>query len=322
MSRNILINNLRCCVGQQKYGVNLGGDFIIKKLYNSKMINNIRVKNIEFLNNHFIRSSINGYKQKINRYVQINDGYKQMINSYEQSINGYTKIITKNTQLLYISNNGYSQTYDSIFNSIDNKFCLNIGGDHSIGAATIQPLLDIYNDDLLVIWIDAHADVNTYETSLTQNKHGMPIAPLLGLMEHWYSIGTNINHHKLKPENLLYIGIRDLDPEEANLIDKLNIKHFVKYSNEIDNWIKNHKASKIHISFDIDSIDPEYMPSTGTPVSDGLLIEDVNQIIKLSNDKLISLDIVEYNPCIGTLTEQQQTLNNIIKIIKKCNIII
>ena len=88
-------------------------------------------------------------------------------------------------------------------------FNLNLGGDHSISAATIQPLLEKYKDDLLVIWIDAHADMNTYTSSITKNSHGMPVGALTGLMDHWYKVNNNKNH--LKPENLMYIGIRDLD---------------------------------------------------------------------------------------------------------------
>jgi len=82
-------------------------------------------------------------------------------------------------------------------------------------------MLDHYKNDLLVIWIDAHADINTYETSFTKNIHGMPpLASLTGLMPHWYRIKNP--RFILPTQNLLYIGIRDLDPFEEIIIKKTN----------------------------------------------------------------------------------------------------
>ncbi len=280
----LVINNLRCNIGQKKLGVNLGGDYIIKSMKNAKLIDS---ETDPDTHPHTL-TDINSNTHIYNIEFLENDSSKL---------------------------NGYTITYKFISELIDNNFCLNLGGDHSIGACTIQPLLDKYQDDLLVIWIDAHADVNTYETSPSQNKHGMPVATLLGEMEHWYKTWKPIQHHKLKPENLLYVGIRDLDPGEVNLINKLNIKYFKTFSDELVNWIQSHPASKIHISFDVDSIDPIYMPSTGTTAPEGLEVDDVIQIIKLSLDKLISLDVVEFNPSIGGLREQNTSLENIMKVI-------
>ena len=205
----------------------------------------------------------------------------------------------------------YTNTYNQLKNI--NNFNINLGGDHSIGSITIQSQLNKYKDDLLVIWIDAHADVNTFETSTSQNIHGMPVAPLLGLMSHWWK--SEDEHYNLKPENLLYIGIRDLDEPEIETIKKLNINHFSNYSLLVNKWIQNHSASKIHISLDIDSIDPLYTPSTGTRSNNGLLVDDVTNIIKVCKDKLIGIDIVEFNPLIGTSDDVSTTLNTCQEII-------
>ncbi len=205
----------------------------------------------------------------------------------------------------------YAQVYEYIKNI--KEFCINLGGDHSVGAITVQPQLDKFKDDLLVIWIDAHADINTQETSISKNIHGMPVAPLVGLMDHWWK--SSYSHHKLKPENLLYVGIRDLDSAEVDFISQLKITNFSSYSKLVESWIKSHPAGKIHISLDIDGIDPQYMPSTGTPVSNGLSIEDVIQIINISKDKLVSFDLVELNPLIGSDVDINNTLTNCKKIL-------
>lgn len=207
--------------------------------------------------------------------------------------------------------NDYAKAYDYILKS--NDFCINIGGDHSVGAITVQAQVDKYKDDLLVIWIDAHADINTFETSLSKNTHGMPVAPLVGLMEHWWGKPEN----KLKPSSMVYVGIRDLDPAEVNFVNQLEIKNFPTYSEKVIDWIKAHPATKIHISLDIDGIDPEFMPATGTKVANGLSMEDVIKIINESKDRLVSFDLVELNPLIGSDTEVQTTISNCKKILDK-----
>ncbi len=257
MIRNIVVNKLKCAIGQKKQGVDLGPDFLAKL----KILEVIPKKSIQ-------------------------------INSL----------------------NDFSSAYDILFKS--NSFNINIGGDHSVGAVTVQSLLDKHFDDLLVIWIDAHADVNTMESSVSKNIHGMPVAPLLGLMKHWWTSNIYNSHHILKPENLLYVGIRDLDPFEIDTIGKLNIKYFTNYSNEIIDWINSHPANKIHISCDIDGIDPLQMPSTGTPVNGGLTVDQVKNIIQVSKNKLVGFDLVEFNPLIGNSNQLTKTLANCEEIIK------
>lgn len=206
-----------------------------------------------------------------------------------------------------------------------NKMNINIGGDHSIAAASIQPLLDYYKQDLLVIWIDAHADLNTYDASLTKNMHGMPVGALTGLMDHWYkgkydkSKGKDdkSNQSILDVKNLLYVGIRDLDIFEWETINKRDIRYFPTYTSDVVQFINAHPARHIHISCDIDSMDPRIMPSTGTPVSQGLSLKNVLNIIKVTKPRLTSFDLVEFNPLIGNKRKVRTTLNNIHRILSK-----
>jgi arginase len=213
----------------------------------------------------------------------------------------------------------YQKGFDVVRDNIrTNKINVNIGGDHSISAASIQPLLDYYKQDLLVIWIDAHADLNTYDASLTKNMHGMPVGALTGLMDHWYKDTANkSNRTILDVKNLLYVGIRDLDVFEWDTITKRNIRYFPTYTSDVIQFIKAHPARHIHISCDIDSMNPHIMPSTGTPVPHGLTLKNVTNIIKTAKPRLIGFDLVEFNPLIGNKRQVRTTLNNIHRLLTK-----
>jgi len=213
----------------------------------------------------------------------------------------------------------YQKGFNAVRNNIGvNKINVNIGGDHSIAAASIQPLLDHYKQDLLVIWIDAHADLNTYDASLTKNIHGMPVGALTGLMDHWYKGKDDKSKRTiLDVKNLLYVGIRDLDVFEWDTINKRGIRYFPTYTNDVIQFIKAHPARHIHISCDIDSMDPHIMPSTGTPVPQGLTLKNVLNIIKVAKPRLIGFDLVEFNPLIGNRRKVRTTLNNIHRILSK-----
>jgi len=195
------------------------------------------------------------------------------------------------------------------------RFNINLGGDHSIAAATIQPLVEHYKNDLLVIWIDAHADLNTYNSSLTKNIHGMPVGALTGLMEHWYKV--NNKEAKLDPQNLIYVGIRDLDAFEVYALYQMKIVNFPTYEQAVIEAIKQHPAKHIHISCDIDSMDPTLMPSTGTVVPQGLTVKHVLKIINAAKPRLVGFDLVEFNPQIGNKRQVRTTLTNIHKILTK-----
>lgn len=216
--------------------------------------------------------------------------------------------------------------YQKIYNEsilYNSKNILSIGGDHSIGAPTVMASHFKYGDNLKVIWIDAHADINTYDTSISKNKHGMPVAPLFGLMKPYFNIK---NHKLLKPSQFVYIGLRNLDEPEKKFIKLLGIETYfmcdIKNMHEIHNImykiIKNNQNKFFHLSFDIDAIDPKFCPSTGTAENHGLTMEQSLHIINalVYTNKLKSYDLVEFNPLIGSKKDINTTTSNCVKLIQ------
>lgn len=180
---------------------------------------------------------------------------------------------------------------------------ITIGGDHSIALGTISGVSNTYKN-LGVIWIDAHADMNTDETTITGNIHGMPLSLLQGAgdkdMANCFYEGT-----KIKPENVVILGARDIDVREYDVIEELGVK-VVHYDDVVRKGIDNVlleiqdylKVEDVHISFDIDSMNPNLAPGVSTPVKNGLDEEDVMKTFKFlfKNYFITSVDIVEYNP--------------------------
>ena len=170
-----------------------------------------------------------------------------------------------------------------------------LGGDHSVSSSSVLASLQKYKD-LNVIWVDAHPDIHTYDSTVSGNTHGTPLSICTGMEEqHWAS---RMNLRNLKFENLTYCGIRDIDEFEGQTIKEKNIRvldvaNTIEFIRKID--------GHIHISFDVDALDPELVDSTGTKVPEGLEPEEVREIIKTALDvnKLVSLDVVEFNKDLG-----------------------
>jgi len=194
--------------------------------------------------------------------------------------------------------------YNSGKEAIDNGYLpLFLGGDHSISIGTIGGIT--HKSPSGVIWIDAHGDFNIPETSQTGCVHGMPLAVLTGRGP---SELVNIGRPgaKLVPENVLLIGVRDLDAKERILLKECGIKTFTM--RDIDeHGIRTiaHKAldhlshlSRIHVSLDMDALDPREAPGVGTPVPGGLTYREAHLLMEIIADskRLASMDIVEINP--------------------------
>lgn len=188
---------------------------------------------------------------------------------------------------------------------------LSIGGDHSIAIGTVLSSLS-KNISTCVIWIDAHPDIHTFKSSVSGNVHGMPLSFITNNEKSW-KWTKNLN--KLKFENIFYFGLRDIDDYELNIIKSNQIKIL----HNIDQ-IKNiyDKFDNIHISFDVDSIDPIYIPSTGTSCDYGIELSEILDLFKyikentlLNKHKTINFDIVEYNPSIGSFLEKATSETNI-----------
>lgn len=183
--------------------------------------------------------------------------------------------------------------YDSVTNTLENnKFPLTIGGDHTVAIASVNAINDFclkQNKSLGVLWCDAHADFNTIETSPSKNLHGMPVAVLCGHTLWSLACGKPLN-----PSQFGYYGVRDIDSFELFRIQDYNMC-FLETNLDIDIWLK--KFDYIHVSFDIDCLDPSETQCVNTPVDNGKSIDEMKNLfekIKLT-DKLIGLDIVEYN---------------------------
>jgi arginase len=181
-----------------------------------------------------------------------------------------------------------------------NHLHITIGGDHSIAIGTVQATLLKY-PQMKLVWVDAHGDINTPVTSLSGNLHGMPLAALLGLFRN--PNGGPV----LPPMNLLLVGIRDLDRAEKKIIEKLKIKMItaqeinqapVKQLKIIEDWLFKSPQNPIHLSFDIDSLDPEFAPATGIRVPNGLSLDFAKKLVQTitKTESLVALDLVELNP--------------------------
>lgn len=190
------------------------------------------------------------------------------------------------TNILY---EGYRQTLLSLW---DEKFPLTIGGDHTVAIGSIFAANEYCNwkhKRLGILWFDAHADFNTMETSPTKNLHGMPIAVLCGHTLHSLKMSDN-----LYPYQFAYIGLRDIDSLEFDRIQDYDMT-ILESQKEIDKWVDKYDA--IHVSFDIDCLDPSVTNCVNTPVKNGKKAEEIKDIFKKIKDsnKLISADLVEYN---------------------------
>lgn len=200
-----------------------------------------------------------------------------------------------------------------------------IGGDHSQSFATISAILTRH-PDVKIIWIDAHTDINTYFTSPSGNTHGMPVAGLMGLApkSHWKMPWLN---QSLAPDSIIYLGIRDVDPGEVEIVKKHKIETYTSKQihdrglNDILPGIaRKWKGKKVHVSFDIDALDSSLVPATGTAVKDGLTMEQASTIIQWAkqNFRLISFEVTELNPDLAkTKTELETTKYHTQKLIRR-----
>jgi len=188
-------------------------------------------------------------------------------------------------------------------------FPLCLGGDHSMALGSIAGIAAYCKRKKLklgIIWIDAHSDMNTDETSPSGNIHGMPLAALLG-MGHQKLVNFYGFAPKLKPENCALIGIRSVDELERVTIKKLNLPVYTM--TDIDKLgihriiVKilrqfREKVDYIHVSFDLDSVDPTIAPGVGTPVPGGLSYREAHLLMESIAECgcMSSLEVTEVNP--------------------------
>lgn len=197
-------------------------------------------------------------------------------------------------------------------------FPLVLGGDHSIAIGTIAGVSNYCkkkNKKLGVIWIDAHGDMNTDVTSPSGNIHGMPLAASIGLGAlELTSIGGD--YQKLDPKNLVMIAIRDLDTGEKAAIRKNNIAIYTMEDIDkhgmaviITKALRKLKdVDFIHVSFDLDAMDPKECPGVGTPVKGGLVYREAHVLMETLSEsgRMNSLEIVETNPILDNRNQSAE----------------
>ena len=227
----------------------------------------------------------------------------------------------KNLATVIATNNLLATATASIYEA--GQFPLVIGGDHSVALGSISAVATI-EDNLGVIWVDAHGDMNTDVTSESGNIHGMILASLIGEGEESL-VYLHQDKIKVKKEHVVIFGVRDLDEAEQATIEKLNIKYFnytyikrigLKAALEEVKLYFNDKISKLHVSIDLDSLDPTIIPGVSVPVEKGFKKDDVRAIVDylFREFEVSSSDIVEYNPL---LDSQDITLNFLLELIGK-----
>ncbi|CAG8674723.1 2602_t:CDS:2, partial [Scutellospora calospora] len=189
------------------------------------------------------------------------------------------------------------------------RLALTLGGDHSLALGTVSGTFSVYPDACL-IWIDAHADINTPETTDSGNLHGCPVSFLLAVED--ALLGNNPKVYEtfswlkplLRPDRLVYIGLRDVDPPEKEILKKYGIKAFSM--NHVDKYgigkvvemaldaVNPKRDRPIHLSFDVDALDPTVAPSTGTPVRGGLTFREGHYICEAIHETglLVSVDLM------------------------------
>lgn len=214
--------------------------------------------------------------------------------------------------VMLVNNQNYRNMLGGILNGLV-PVCL--GGDHSLAMSSIAALSDTVGpNDLAVIYVDGHTDINTAESSLTGYIHGMPLAQALGLCPKELDIGENKIH--LYGENLYIVGARSIDPEEYVICEKQGVHLYTatdvkaQGADKILNEILNDIGDKnIHLSFDVDSIDGAEFPSTGYVMPDGLSFDCIYGMLKKVIERGISsLDVVEYNPSLDKNSEDKEKL--------------
>lgn len=278
MKKNISIVGVPMWLGQTRYGTNLGP----QSIRSAGLMDRLRNLGGNVIDEGNLSIGITG------RFRQSGENIKNVKTLAESS----EKLAAKVSDIVEKGN-----------------FPLVLGGDHSIAMGTLAGVAKHFKS-VGVIWYDAHADMNTPETSPSGNIHGMPLAASMGL-GHPALTGIGGYQGKVKPEHIVLIGVRDIDKGERQLIAEKNIKAYTAKDvkrlgievviAETLRYLSD-RCDGIHLSFDVDGIDPGEVPGVGTPVTGGISYKDSLQAVRLLSaaEKLVSAEFVEVNPLLDT----------------------
>jgi arginase len=242
----------------------------------------------------------------------------------QQSQQPITRGFAKNSVLV---GNATKQLADIVQQTLSQgKFPLVLGGDHSIALGSLSGILRV-KPDTGILWVDAHADLNTPFISESGNMHGMPVGMLMdGVTTHdihnvpgfaWLQDGP-----RLRPSQIAYVGLRDVDPAERQLIQTLGIAAFTMHDIDrygighvmdmaLDHLLVNNPDRPLHLSYDIDAVDPVLAPATGTTVRGGLTFREAHYVAEAvaQTGNLASADIVELNPTLSNVAGAEETVD-------------
>ncbi len=260
------------------------------------------------------------------------------------------KVVTHNELLFAPNKYKYAKRIDGIARVYQNHSAkikklydgnpmIILGADHSVGGATVAGLKLANPDKTIgVIWIDAHGDLHSPYTSPSGNIHGMPLAIALGEdnkecavnsidkeTEYYWNLLKEIGGicPKIHPENLIFFGVRDTEPQEDELINRLNIKNFkVEECRQkgLENCVQEaltmlNDCDLIHVSFDVDSMDTSISVGTGTPVPGGFYLEEAKNLITklIQHPKINTFELVEVNPLLDTNNKMAEVAFEIVE---------
>ena len=209
-----------------------------------------------------------------------------------------------------------------------NDKCIVLGGDHSLATGSIHGHA-LAHQDISVLWVDAHPDLNCPKSSPSGNLHGMPLHFVLKELQHKRIDLPSYDWCKpcLSSINLAFIAIRDIDPAEIEILRRHDIahcsirdidRHGIHHCMErLLDMINPNGNRSLHVSFDIDSVDMNIAPSTGTPVPGGLTYREAMYISEevAGTGCLKVLDLVEVNPKIGSEDDVMRTASTAVDVI-------
>jgi len=233
------------------------------------------------------------------------------------------KLIGGNAKNCYCVGKGLGKIYDKVLEAHQNgNFALTLGGDHSVAAGSVAATIE-HRPETGIIWVDAHGDLNTPATSPSGNMHGMPLGLLLGLCDTSTLPGFEwlADTPMLRPDQIVFVGLRDLDGPERDVIRTMGIRAYTMQ--HVDKWgigkvmdmaINHFRGSDgslppLHLSYDIDAVDPEQAPATGTVVRGGFNFREAHYIAEAVSETgmLGSMDLVEVNPMLTAGKEAELT---------------
>ena len=196
------------------------------------------------------------------------------------------------------------------------EFPLVIGGDHALAIGSIAATMQVQM--LKVLWVDAHTDINTPEASITKRIHGMPVATVMG--EGYPELVELMEEERLGVEDIAMLGIRSMDPFEEEMIKDANICMYTYEQIEEEGLVNvledldEMMDLPVHLSLDLDAINPNLCKGVNTPVEGGFDFEDIMFLLEYVFDEydVVSMDLVEYNPLHD---KDGKTANTVVEIV-------